>query len=110
MATGFEDIQKYGRDNVEVAFKSVGALSKGIQAIAAETADYSKRTFEEGSAALEKLLAVSSVEKAVEVQSDFVKSAYEGYVGQVTKFGEIFADIAKTAYQPYESLFGKFGK
>jgi hypothetical protein len=110
MMTGFEDMQKMSKDNMESALKSVGVVSKGFQAIAAETADYSKRSFEAGSAAMEKLLAAPSLDKAVEVQSDYLRTAYEGYVGQVTKFGEIFADMAQTAYQPYESLFGKFGK
>jgi hypothetical protein len=110
MINGFEDIQKLGQDNVDVALKSVGAVSKGFQAIAVEAADYSKRAFEAGSSAFEKLLAAPSLDKAVEVQSDFARTAYEGYVGQVTKVGTLVAEMAKDAYKPYETLFGKFGK
>ena len=107
---GFEDFQKASKDNMDVAMKSVGAVSKGFQTIATEAADYSKRAFEASSAAFEKLIAAPSLDKAVEVQTEYVRSAYEGYVGQVTKFGEIFADMAKGAYKPYESFLGKFGK
>ena len=110
MANGFEDFQKIGKDGVDVALKSAGAVSKGLQAIASETADYTKKSFEAGSSAFEELLGARSLDKAVEVQSAYVKSAYEGYVGQVTRFGEIVADIAKSAYQPYEGLFGKLVK
>jgi hypothetical protein len=110
MANGFEDFQKISKDNVDLALTSAGAVSKGFQAIAAETADYTKKSFEAGSSAFEQLLGARSLDKAVEVQSAFVKSAYEGYVGQVTKFGEIVADMAKTAYKPYETLFGKYPK
>jgi|SRR5689334_15464885 hypothetical protein len=110
MVNGFEDIQKLSKDNVDLALKSAGALSKGLQAIAAETAEYTKKSFEAGTSAFEKLMSAKSLDKAVEVQSDYVKSAYEGYVSQVTKFGEIVADIAKTAYTPYEGLFGKVSK
>ena len=45
---GFDDIQKFGKDNVDVALKSADAVSKGFQAIAAEAADYSKKSFEAG--------------------------------------------------------------
>ena len=110
MANGFEDFQKFSKDNVDLALKSAGAVSKGIQAIAAETADYTKKNFEAGSSAFEQLLGAGSLDKAVEVQSAYVKSAYEGYVGQVTRFGEIVADIAKSAYKPYEGLFSKYAK
>jgi hypothetical protein len=110
MINGFEDIQKLSKDNVDVALKSAGAVGKGFQAIAVETADFTKKAFEASSSAFEKLFAVQSLDKAVEVQSDYVKAAYEGYVGQVTKVGEIVADMAKDAYKPYESFLGKIGK
>jgi hypothetical protein len=110
MINGFEEVQKYSKDNVDVALKSADAVSKGFQAIAAEAADFTKKSLEAGSSAFEKLLATQSFDKAVEVQSDYVRSAYEGYVGQVTKVGEIVADMAKDAYKPYEAFFGKFGK
>jgi len=110
MFNGFEDLQKLGRDNVEVALKSVGAVSKGFQTIAAEAADYSRQSFEAGSEAFEKLLGVSSFDKAVEVQSTFARTAYEGYVGQVTKLGNLVAEMTKEAYKPYEGLFARFGR
>lgn len=110
MINGFEDFQKFGKSNVDVALKSAGAVGKGFQALASEAADYSKQSFEAGAAAFEKMLAAGSFDKAVEVQTEYVRSAYEGYVGQATKVGEIFADMAKDAYKPYESLFGALGK
>lgn len=110
MATGIEDIQKLGKGNVDVAIKSAGVVSKAMQQIAAESADYTKKSFDAGAQAFEKLLAVRSLDKAVEVQSEYMKAAYEGYVGQVTRMGEIFADMAKDAYKPYEGMFGKFPK
>ena len=79
MLKNFEDFQKLGKENVDVAMKQFGTVSKGWQAIATEVADYSKKSFEDGSAALEKLLGAKSLEKAIEVQSDYVKSAYEGF-------------------------------
>ena len=60
MLKNFEDMQKYGKDNVDVTIKVWGQVSKGVQAIAAETADYSKKSFEEGSAALQKLLGAKA--------------------------------------------------
>lgn len=110
MINGFEDFQKIGKDNADVAMKSAGAMSKGFQTLASEAADFSKQSFEAGTAAFEKFVSAGSFDKAVEVQTEYVRSAYEGYVGQATKVGEIFADMAKDAYKPYESLFGKFGK
>ncbi len=104
------DIQGFGKDNIDVALKSVDAVTKGMQAMAVEAVDYSKRSFEANGAAIEKLLAARNLDTAVEVQSEIVRTAYEGYVGQMARMSEIVTDMAKGAYQPYEAFFGKFGK
>ena len=110
MATGFESFQTLGKDNMDAVVKSTTAFSRGFQAIAAEAADYSKKSIDAGTGALEKLIGAGSLDKAVEVQSDFVRAAYEGYVAQAAKVSEIVTDMAKSAYEPYEALFGKFGR
>ncbi|HEU4659959.1 MAG TPA: phasin family protein [Pseudolabrys sp.] len=107
MVKNFEDLQQVSKDNVDVALKSWGALSKGTQAIAAEVADYSKKTFEDGAAALEKLFNVKSLDKAIEVQTNYVKTAYEGFVAEASKLGELYTDLAKETYKPFETLMTK---
>ena len=56
MIQQFDTIQKFGKDNVDAALKSFGAVSKGAQAIAVEAADYAKKSFEQSTATLEKLV------------------------------------------------------
>ncbi|HEX5507428.1 MAG TPA: phasin family protein [Pseudolabrys sp.] len=107
MVKNFEDLQQAGKENVDIALKSMGALSKGTQAIAVEVADYSKKAFEDGTAALEKLFGVKSLEKAIEVQTDYAKTAYETFVAEATKLGELYADLAKETCKPFESLMAK---
>jgi hypothetical protein len=107
MLKNFEDIQKFGKDNVDTCIKQFGSGSKGWQAIATEFADYSKKSFEDGSAALEKLFGAKSLEKAIEVQSEYAKTSYEGFVAQATKLGELYTDLAKETYKPYEGLLSK---
>jgi hypothetical protein len=103
----FEDMQKFGRDNAESTMKSLGALQKSVQAIAVEMADYSKKAFEDGAAATEKLFGAKSLEKAVEVQSDYFKTAYEGLVTRAAKCGELYSDLAQEVYKPFESYVNK---
>ena len=107
MVKSFEDLQQLSKDNVDMALKSMGILSKGTQAIAAEVADYSKKAFEDGTAALEKLFGVKSFDKAIEVQSEYAKTAYEGFVAKASRLGELYADLAKETYKPFESLMAK---
>ncbi len=107
MVKNLEDLQQVGKENVDIAMKSMGVLSKGAQAIAVEVADYQKKSFEDGTAALEKLFGVKSFEKAIEVQTEFAKVAYEGFVAKASKIGELYADLAKETYKPLENLMAK---
>ena len=102
MIKNFEDFQKLGQHNVDAAMKVFGEWNKGWQTIAAEMTDYTKRSFEEGTATMEKLLAAKSFEQAVEIQTGYAKRAYDEYMHQMSKIGGLYAELAKEAYKPVE--------
>ncbi|AVO45214.1 phasin family protein [Phreatobacter cathodiphilus] len=108
MAQNLEDVQKLGKDGLDNAVKAMTALTKGYQAIAAELVDYTKKSFEDGSASIEKIAAVKSLDKAIELQSDYAKSAYEAAVARATKIGELYTDLFKEVFKPYEAAMAKF--
>ena len=104
MMKPFEDFQKLGQGNVDTAMKTFGEWSKGWQAITSEMTDYSKRSFEDSSQTLEKLMTAKSVEQAVEIQTSYAKRAYDEYMHQWTKIGGMYAEFAKDAYRPLERV------
>jgi phasin family protein len=106
----FEDFQGYGKEHFDAAVASAGTFTKGVQAIATAVSDYSKKSFEDGSAFVEKLASVKSFDKAIEIQTDYAKSAYETLVAESTKIGELYSELAKEAYKPVESLMSKLPK
>lgn len=107
MIKNFDDMQKISKDNVDATMKSFGALSKATQTIATEVADYSKKSFEDSTKVMEKLFGAKSLEKAIEIQTEYAKSAYEGFIAQATKIGELYTDLAKESYKPYEAFAAK---
>ncbi|MBH0240030.1 phasin family protein [Methylobrevis albus] len=110
MATGYEDVQKILKENIDAAMKSADLLSKSLQTIATEATDYSKKSAEETTKHFEKLMGVKSVEAAIELQTEFVKKSYEGAVSQATKMTELYVDLSKDLAKPYEGVFAKIGK
>ena len=107
MIKNFEDLQVVGKENVDNALKTFGTLSKGTQAIAVEVVDYSKKAFEDSTAAMEKLFGVKSLDKAIELQTEYAKTAYEGFVAKASKIGEMYAELAKETCKPFEALMVK---
>ena len=86
--TVFPDIKAFGTNPFEAFTTATAASTKGLEAIAAETTDYSKKSFEKSRAFFEKLTGVKKIDEAIQLQSDFAKSAYDDFLAHATKIGE----------------------
>ena len=104
-ALSFEDFQNFSKQQVEAATAFASTMTKGIQEIAAEATEYSKHSMTAGAEVVEKLIGAKSVETAVQIQTEFAKSAYEGFVARTTKMNEIFAKVASEAMKPAQNAF-----
>ena len=103
----FDTVQKFSKDSSDAVLKSVGAVSKGTQAAAMEAAEYAKRSFEQGTALVEKLSAARSLETVMQIQGDYLRGAYEGLVSQAGRMGALATDTAKEAFAPMEGLMAR---
>jgi hypothetical protein len=104
-----EEFQRVGKDGFEAAVSSFGEVNKGLQAIAAEVTNYSKKAFEDGTGAFEQLLGAKSFDQVIEIQSQYAKRAYDNYVAELSKLGEIYAGLTRNAYKPVEQAAAKVG-
>jgi hypothetical protein len=95
-----DEFQKVGKDSFDAVVRSYGDANKGFQAIVAEVTNYSKKAFEDGTRAFEQLVGAKSVEQAVEIQSQYVKKAYEAHIAQMTKLGEMYVSLTQNAFKP----------
>jgi len=102
-----EEMQQYGKEQFDAAVASANTFSSGFQAIATAYGDYTKKSFEDTKSFVEKLSSVKSLDKAIEVQTEYAKTAYETFVAESQKIGELYSDLAKQAYKPFEGLVSK---
>jgi hypothetical protein len=107
MTNSFEDMNKAGKDMMDNGMKAASSVATGLQSFAGEAAEYTKKSYEQGTKAVEQMMAVKSLDKAFEVQADYAKSAYEAFVAQATKMTEMMTAVAKDAYKPFEAAVAK---
>lgn len=103
----FDATSKMGKEAMDTLLTSFSSMTRGFQQIASEATEYSKKSYEDSAATVEKLAGAKSLDKAMEIQSDYARSSYEGFVAQATKMGEIYADLTKEAYKPFEAAVSK---
>ncbi|QGM98789.1 phasin family protein [Methylocystis parvus] len=108
MVANFESVQQLGKEQFEAVSAAAAAVTKGWQSIAAETTDYSKKSFEKSRLLAEKLIAVKKIDEAFALQSDFAKSAYEDFVAEATKIGELYTSMTKEVLKPIETATKTF--
>jgi hypothetical protein len=102
-----EEIQQYGKEQFETAVASAGTFQRGFAAIATTVGDYTKKSLEDGNAFVGKLAGVQSLDKAIEAQTEYVKSAHETFIAESQKVAGLYADLAKQAFKPFEGLVAK---
>jgi hypothetical protein len=100
MINTFGNLQPLGPSNIGDVMQLWNAWSRNWQAIAVSMGDYSKRSFEEGTATFHKLMDAKNLEQAVMIQSDYAKRAAEQYFQELNKLGGICAGLPQTAVKP----------
>jgi hypothetical protein len=103
-----EDIQKYGKEQIETVVASASTVQNGLQAIAMAYGDYSKKSYEDTKSFVEKLSGVKSLDKALEVQAEFARSSCESFMAESQKIAGLYADLAKQTFKPLEGMVAKF--
>ena len=95
------------KEQIDTATASANVLPGGFQAIATAYGDYMKKSFEDTKSFVEKMSAVRSPDKAIEVQTEFAKTAYETFVIESQKIGALYGDLAKQSYKPFGGFVAK---
>src|ERR1700730_11640777 len=83
------------------------AFSIGLQTIAAAYGAYARKSFEETGSFIEKLSRVRSLDKAIEVQAEFAKQAYETFLTESQKIRELYSEFAKQIFRPLQGLLAR---
>jgi hypothetical protein len=83
------------------------AASSDFQTLATAYGNYTKKSFEQTKAFVEKLSGVRSLDKAVEIQTEFAKQAYETFVSESQKIRELYSGLATQNLKPFAGFTAK---
>src|SRR6266404_7788670 len=74
----------------------------GVQTIANAYRAYTWRSFEETLSFVEKLSAVRSLDKTVEIQNEFAKQSCETFLADSQKIWRLYSELARRFFKPLE--------
>jgi hypothetical protein len=77
-------------------------------AIAAETSDYSRRSFESNYSFLEKLLGATTFGGISQIAAEHAKTSYAALIAFLTKMSALRAKLANEFFKPIDQSFASF--
>jgi len=100
-----EELTELSKGNVEAMVASTKVVAKGLETVGQEVAEYSRKSFEDASAALRGFAEVKSATDFFRLQSDFVRGQFDGFVTESSKLSETMIKLAGDAAEPLASRY-----
>jgi hypothetical protein len=85
---------------------NVEAIQQNLKAIAIAHTDFAKTSFEQGKTYVEQLTQVKSIDKAVELHSQYAKTAHETFMAEANKISDLYKEFTKEVFAPMTAGFG----
>ncbi len=101
----FADFQK---DTMDALMESANVCARGVEKAASEQSAFVKETYDEGAAAAKAASTASSVQEAIEIQSEFGRAAIERQMSFATKLADHWSAVAREATDPLSKRYGDF--
>lgn len=108
LAKGMSDVTELQKGSMEALLASAGSLTRGVEKAAAEQSAYLRTAYEDGLAAVKATASSKSLQEAVEVQTDFLRSAVEKNLGQLSKMADLWLEASNEAAKPLTDRYGEF--
>jgi phasin family protein len=93
------------RGNVEAIVASSKIAAKGVETLSQDAAEYSRKSFEEASAALKSFAEVKSATDFFRLQGDFARSAFDAAVAESARVSETMLKLAGEVAEPINSRY-----
>lgn len=100
---GFDEIAAFSKENVDAVMASSNAAAKGMESMNAEIMAYSKGSMEEGVAAMKALTSAKNIREYFDIQNAMMKSSYDRFVSESSKFSEMSLKIMSEVSEPVNS-------
>lgn len=96
----FEDMNAFGKGNVEALVESSKIAAKGVETLGQDAAEFARKSLEEATTAFKTLATVKSPTEFMKLHSDYVRSAFDAMVAETSRSTETMLKLAGEVAQP----------
>jgi phasin family protein len=97
-----DEMTTMARGNVEALLASTKAATSGLESIAHQVADFSRKSFEETTAAARAMTTVKTPNELMQLQNDFAKTQFDAAISEMSKLSETLVKLAGEVFEPVQ--------
>lgn len=101
----FEEINEFNKGNIEALVESSKVAAKAAETLGQEVAETARKNYETASSALKSFASVKSPTELFQLQSEYVRTAFDTFVAQASKNSETVLKLAGEVVQPLSNRF-----
>ena len=100
-----EELTELSKGNVEAFVASTKVVAKGLETVGQEVAEYSRKSFEDASAALRGFAEIKSPADFFRLQTEFVRAQFDNLVSESSKLSETVVKLAGDVAEPINNRY-----
>jgi phasin family protein len=100
-----EEMTDLAKGNVEALVASTKIAAKGVEKIGQEVAEYSRKSFEDASAAIKGFAEVKSPTDLFRLQGEFARTQFDSVIAEGSKLSETMIKLAGDMFEPITSRY-----
>jgi phasin family protein len=100
-----EELAELGRGNIEAIVASSKVAAKGVETMSQDAANFSRKSFENATAAFKSFTDVKSATDFFKLQGDFARSAFDSAVAESARVSENVLKLAGDVAEPLTSRY-----
>ena len=100
-----EELVDFAKGNVEALMASARVAAKAGETFGQDAADYSRKSFEQATAAFKSFATAKSPTELFQLQSDFAKASFDQAVAEASRMSETMMKFAGDFAQPLSNRY-----
>ncbi len=102
------DFVDFHKASVEAMMSSAGVFAKAVEQAATEHAAFIKESVEDSVSAAQACASSKSIQDAMTVQNDYMRTAVEKNLNQINKVADQWMSVSKEVSEPITEQYGAF--
>ena len=100
-----EEMTDLTKGNIEALVASTKVAAKGVEKIGQEVAEYSRKHFEDTSAAIKGFADIKSPADLFRLQGEFARTQFDSVIAESSKLSETMIKLAGDVFEPITSRY-----